>query len=205
MGKARDLTGEVFGRWTVLHLAGKNGTRTRWECECECGTVRPVIGCNLVGGISKSCGCLKKEIIVKMRTKHGMCGSPEYIAWKNIKIRCYNPKFSGFHRYGGRGIAVCDEWRNSFEDFYNDMGDRPSKGHSIDRIDNDGNYEPSNCKWSTKEEQMSNRSNNVFLKYKGQTETTAYWAREFNIHPSTIAHRISKGWSVNEALETKKE
>jgi hypothetical protein len=159
-----DITGLRFGRLTVVgfdHLRGK-GKRAIWLCKCDCGKDRLVQGNHLRGGLSKSCGCLAKETTSKIKRKHGHTVSggnktPEYKAWIAIKTRCYKVDGVDYKNYGARGIIVCDRWLNSFENFIEDMGLKPSEKHSVDRINNDGNYEPANCKWSTHSEQMKNR------------------------------------------------
>ena len=154
-----DIRGMAFGRWTVIGYAGKSGLKHYWECRCKCGTVKKVLRSNLFAGISKSCGCHKKEILHHLKAKHyAASGSKttEYRTWVAMKRRCYSPNSTGFKYWGGRGIHVCDQWLKSFEAFLSDMGKKPSPKHSLDRINNDGNYEPSNCRWATNTEQRNN-------------------------------------------------
>lgn len=132
--------------------------------------------------------------------KHGMYRSPEHAAWKEMKQRCYNPNSHRYNRYGGRGIKVCDRWLDSFVAFYSDMGPRPSAGHSIERRDNNGDYEPGNCDWATKAEQNRNRGDNVFLEHDGRSMTMAEWAREIGMGVKTLEYRIKNGWSIHNAL-----
>ena len=154
--KTHDLAGRKFGKWSVVALAGKNALgRVVWTCVCECGNSRKVIGTNLFRGLSKSCGCYQKEAV--RRHGHSTQRSPEYLSWAAMKSRCLNSNRKEYPYYGGRGITVCDRWQESFENFLQDMGKRPSKTHSLDRIDNSGNYDPSNCRWATKSEQIANR------------------------------------------------
>ena len=155
-GHCKNLTGCRFGRLVVLFPVGKDKRGAiLWKCQCNCGQECVVRSDCLLCGETRSCGCLQKEIRVTSSRTHGMCHSPEYHAWHDILQRCKNPDCKSFPDYGGRGIKVCKRW-NSFENFYEDMRDRP-EGKSIDRINNNGDYEPGNCKWSTPHEQMMNR------------------------------------------------
>lgn len=148
----KDLTGKRFGRWHVLGFDRiDKHSNHYWFCVCKCGNKKSVSGKNLLRGRSKSCGCMA----IENNTKHGMWKTPEYKTWQNIHTRCSNKNTEYYKNYGGRGIVVCKRW-NSFENFFEDMGRRPSKNHSIERIDNDGNYEPGNCEWVTRTAQQHN-------------------------------------------------
>lgn len=151
----QDLTGLAFGRLVVLHSAGSGNRQRFWKCECACGRAVVMTGSNLRRG-AKSCGCFRDEATIERSTTHGASKSLEYLVWKSLRARCNNPKSKDYKSYGGRGIKVCERWDNSFEDFIADMGPRPP-GLTVERIDNDGNYEPSNCKWATQAEQNRNR------------------------------------------------
>lgn len=152
-----NLEGLVFGRLTVRKKAPMVGRArlTRWWCECVCGRVTSVFTFQLTKGRTKSCGCLAQELS-RARIKHGMYGTPEYRSWQAMKQRCHDPNAFRFPSYGGRGIVVCSRWRDSFENFFTDMGIRPPRT-SIDRINGDGNYEPHNCRWATFKQQAENR------------------------------------------------
>lgn len=149
--------GATFGDWTVLNFVRLSKHNANlWLCKCNCGNERQVIASNLRTGKSLCCGCRK------LKTKHGMCGTPTYTSWEAMRARCNNPKNVDYHSYGGRGIKVCERWA-SFVNFLADMDERP-EGMTLDRIDNDGNYEPGNCRWTTKEVQRDNSTLSIDYK-----------------------------------------
>lgn len=191
-----ELTGRTFGSWIVL---GPADDKRRLMCVCKCGTRKSVLRGNLTRGLSKSCGCGQNRTArrggVSIETKY------EYIAWGSMIRRCEKPQEKCYPQYGGRGISVCDRWKK-FQNFLEDMGPRPSADHSLDRIDNDGDYGPDNCRWATRSEQQNNRRCNHRLTFKGRTLTIAEWARELGCPRHHIANRIKSGWSVEAALTT---
>lgn len=150
-----DKTGMKFGRLTVVALLPSRGRKRHWRCLCECGRTTDVSASN-IGRCTFSCGCLQQEARRKQRAalRHGMHGTPEYRAWTSMRSRCSNPKVQAFKNYGARGISVCERWA-SFENFFADMGERPA-GLELDRSNNDGNYEPANCRWTTRSENVKN-------------------------------------------------
>ena len=198
MGRIVDLVDQVFERLTVIHRHGKDKHRQAiWLCVCSCGNEVKALGGNLRRGLTKSCGCLRDE----NRTKHGMWGTPTYWIWHGMLDRCRNHNSESYHNYGARGITVCDRWIE-FENFLEDMGERP-EGLSIDRIENSGNYEPSNCRWATQKEQGRNRRDNWDpVTYKGESKLPVEFAEQYGLDPGTLKSRLLRGWSVKDAIET---
>ncbi len=194
-GVLKDMTGQRFGHWMVMSRAENSSKhQAQWLCQCDCGVSATILGANLRFGKTKSCGCARTE---KTKT-HGMGCTPEYKTWAGMIDRCHNTKNKGYANYGGRGIKVCDRW-SDFTLFFADMGEKPS-GLSIDRIDNNGDYEPSNCRWATIQEQQNNKRKNWFLVINGKTKTVAQWAREMGVSPSQAYRRLRLGWSVEVAF-----
>lgn len=201
-----DLSGRRFGNWIVLHHHHAKqrpvGWFHFWMCKCACGTEKTVLSSALRYGTSLSCGCLRKALISKNRTTHGDSRSAEFSVWKGILERCYNKRFVGYQYYGGRGITVCDSWRNSYSSFLKDMGRRPSAKHSIDRIDSSAGYAPGNCRWVDSKTQARNRRSNTRLFFKGETHCIAGWSELTGISPNAISMRLRSGWTVHETLTT---
>jgi len=187
MGKFIDLTGQKFNRLTVTSIAPHQFTSggnkmVCFYCVCECGNNITVRAVRIKNNHTKSCGCLR----------HEMSKSTEYKSWSHIKERCCNPNSKSFHRYGARGIKVCDRWLESFENFFNDMGEKPSKQHSIDRIDNNKGYFPENCRWATPMQQANNTRNTIFLEFYGTLKPLSYWCDYFNINKGNVISRRHK-------------
>lgn len=156
---AKSLSGEQFGHWLVLERFEYNTPQNKpvWWCRCDCGTEAPVIGSHLKGGLSTNCGCVRSMKMALYNTTHGLTTVSEFQVWCGMRARCSDPNHKGWKYYGGRGITVCERWLNSFAAFYEDMGPRPTAMHSIDRRDNNDNYEPDNCRWATALEQAANK------------------------------------------------
>ena len=201
--KALDLTGQIFGRLTVVSRAenSKRG-KARWDCRCECGGVTTTTGEYLRSGHTKSCGCFNLEAIANRSKIHGMSRTAEYRTWTHLKGRAINPNDAAAKHYRDRGIEVCPQWRNSFDAFYRDMGPRPSLEHSIDRIDNSKGYFKENCRWATPKEQARNKRNNYLIEFNGQTRCIAEWSELLGIPYNRLHWRIASGWSVQRALTT---
>ena len=207
MGKVIDLTGKRFGKLTVIkkHNQDKWGG-WNWLCRCDCGNETVVSGGHLRGMKTKSCGCSRKE---SKNFSHKMTGSRIYSIWQAMKSRCYYDKNKRFKYYGGRGIKVCDEWKNSFISFYewsmkNGYDENAERGQcTIDRIDVNGNYEPNNCRWATIKQQANNTRRNHFIEYNGKTQTVSQWANELGVEPDSIFNRLQKGFTEEEALTLK--
>lgn len=203
--KAQDLTGMKFGHLTVIELAEPIGNKRRYKCVCDCGTETIVFSSNLKRGNTRSCGCLRTEKLVSRNKTHGMRGTKLYGIWASMRSRCNNPHNKEYHRYGGRGIVCCEEWKDftQFKEWALKSG--YEDGLSLDRIDNDGDYCPHNCRWATREQQSSNTSQNVFLTYNGETKTIAQWCRTVGSYESRLSWRYKQGWPVEEILFGRKK
>lgn len=196
-----DLTGQRFGRLVVIRRAPTvSGRNTRWLCRCDCGVEKAIFRGSLRKGGTVSCGCWRKALGHVCNRTHGMRESPEYEIWSGMKKRCYNSRTKSYARYGGRGVTVCERWRGSFEAFLEDMGQRPSPQHTLERISSDGPYAPDNCKWATQAEQQNNRTNNRRITFRGETLTVAQWARRVGMRIGTLHHRLQHGWGEEQAL-----
>lgn len=195
MGKRIDLTGQRFGRLVVEGFAGTDKKRNvLWSCKCDCGQRRVVTGNNLKSGHTKSCGC--------SRIAHGKSYTRLHRIWADMKTRCYNPQNRAYKNYGGRGITICDEWRDDFQKFYDwAMSCGYQDNLMIDRTDNDKGYYPDNCRWVNIEVQNNNKRNNIKIEYQGKVQTLAQWSKELEIEMDVLWHRINvSGWSIEKAF-----
>lgn len=201
---SENLIGRRSHRLTVIAKAPDRPVTygsTYWRCRCDCGREKDVSRGNLLGGKVRSCGCLRNERVAETLGKPAPVKSlPEYRVWASMRARCLTSTHPAYASYGGRGITVCDRWRDSFAAFLEDMGRRPGPDHSLDRIDNDGPYAPGNCRWATMAQQGSNRRTNRFVEFRGERLTIAAWARRIGIAKSSLRHRLDSGWSVEDAL-----
>jgi hypothetical protein len=201
MKKRQDLTGQKFGRLTVISFSHKTaGKNSCWHCLCDCGGKAIVRTGSLKDGKSKSCGCIREDVSRARENRQVLHGSSAYDIWLNMKARCYNKNANNYKYYGGRGITICNRWLNSFDFFIADMGVRPSTNHSIDRINNGGNYEPDNCRWAAKKEQMRNRRSNVWINVEGAVKTIAEWSEITNQKYITVLSRLRRGWPEYNAV-----
>jgi len=194
-----NLTGRRFGRLVVFATSKKRKAgNVYWRCRCDCGIVKAIAYNPLKCGWARSCGCLRREYISRKNFRHGLSKTNIYKIWLGMRDRCVNPNSNRFDRYGGRGIKVCRRW-NNFKNFLKDMGSRPS-GYSIERINNDKSYSPSNCRWATTSEQMRNYSRNVILRMGGKRQCVADWADELKVTRWMLYSRLHNGWSVKRTL-----
>jgi hypothetical protein len=202
---ALDLVAERFTRLLVQseHPTRNSFGHRMWSCQCDCGSLKIASTNELRRGLVKSCGCLRREL-GRSRTApggpmdnrlHEGRNRPEYRVWRGLLTRTLNPKSKDFPRYGGRGIRVCERWRESFTNFFEDMGQRPSPSYSIDRIDNDGPYSPENCRWATRSEQSRNTSQVRLFTIRGETKTIADWAEHFGLTWDAMYSRVRRGWT----------
>lgn len=201
MAKHQDLTGKIFGRLTVLELDRVTDKgHYFWLCRCECGNL-----CSIsTGGLNRgtgSCGCIKREMLQKRNSTHGMADTSLYAIWCGIKSRCDVPSNKAYKNYGGRGITYCEKWK-TFEGFYEDMNESYKSWLTIDRINNDGNYCKENCRWVDSFTQASNTRKNKYVEYEGETYTVSQLARKFGMKPQTLNKRLVLKWSIEKSLNT---
>ena len=196
INRINNLMGKKFGRLTVIGMDDRPSRKTYWICQCECGNIKSVRSDGLTQGMVKSCGWLKKEqdkINLTANHSHKQSGTRLYQIWIGMKDRCYNIHNLRYHRYGGRGIEVCEEWKNNFENFYNwAIKNGYSDTLTIDRIDNNGNYDGSNCRWSSIKEQCNNRSTNINITIGNSTRTLTEWCDIFELDYRKIHARYTK-------------
>lgn len=198
MGAWVDITGQTFGLLTAIKYEG----HSNWSFECACVDKNIVVvnAYNVKSGHTSSCGCFRKETASKRCVTHGSSKTPEYNTYITILSKCYNPKNKKYKDYGGRGIKMCDRWLEDPQNFLDDMGKRPSDKTSINRINNDGNYEPGNCEWANNTEQANNRRSNRLIMFNGKTQNLTQWSNELGISFNVLRNRLRKNWSVEEAF-----
>lgn len=205
MGKIKDLTGQKFGRLTVIKRVGKNKDNgALWICLCECGNSITAVSSRLLNGTCQSCGCLRLELfkVNKRKPVHGMYKTRQFSIWHSMKQRCLNPNNNHYSFYGGRGITVCDKWL-TFGGFWEDMQEGYADNLTIDRIDVNGNYEKSNCRWATIKEQASNRRTNIIITINNVTQTFKEHCEKYGINYSTAFNRVARhGYTYEDAVLT---
>jgi hypothetical protein len=201
MSKKADMLEKTFGELFVIRENGKLGQHLAYLCECSCGNQVTIRGCSLRSGNTTSCGCVHKAMISKLNFKHGKKDSREYSSWQMMNDRCHNPQSISWDRYGGRGITVCEEWKD-FNKFYDDMGPRP-EGHSLERINNSLGYSADNCRWATTAEQNKNTRRTRLVEINGVTKCVTDWCEHFGVNKRTVINRINRGrWPIEKALNT---
>lgn len=204
--KLVDLTGQRFTRLCVL----KRGTpkqdgkyfRPTWDCICDCGSTKTILEKCLKSGHTKSCGCLQRDTASEYSRTHGLSHLPEYDTWCHIIARCEKPDGKSWNNYGGRGITMCPQWRESFECFLQDMGRKPTPQHTIERVNNDKGYSPDNCIWATMAVQNTNKRNIRYFTLDGETLHMTDWAHRLGTRTATIVKRLNRGWTIRQALLT---
>lgn len=196
----KDLTSRTFNRLTVLKFSHLKNERAFWFCSCRCGGTATISSNNLLKGGTKSCGCRNRE--VKRKHGHSFVGaiSCEYTCWVHLKQRCENPRCASYPRYGGRGISICERWRNSFPNFLVDLGPKPSPRHSLDRKNVNGNYCPQNCRWSDPKQQARNRRTNRIIEFQGERLCVVEWAERLGAKSQALLARLRRGWSIAKTL-----
>jgi hypothetical protein len=201
MARPLDLEGSRFGRLLVVHREPSDGRGRLWRAICDCGEERVLETYSLTSGGTASCGCFARERSAQRATTHGRSRSQEHITWKAVKQRCYDENARNYKWYGGRGIEVCERWRDSFENFLADMGPKPSNDHSIDRKDSNGDYCPENCRWATLQEQRRNQSNNRLLEIHGIVGSLVEWSEVSGIPAEVIRGRLDRcEWTPYDAV-----
>lgn len=205
------LVGQKFNHWTVVGYSHYQNCQDFWVFKCDCGVVRPVVAMRVLKGRPRSCGCKNPVNKTAIRTAHGQSGTPEHKLWKSLRGRCDNPKNPRFEYYGGRGIKVCQGWR-AFPNFKADVGTRPSVLHSLDRVDNDGNYScgkcdeclangwPMNVRWATQKQQTRNRRVTQWVEYQGERRPLSDWCERLGIPFTRTDSRLTRGWSIQDAF-----
>lgn len=187
--------GEKYNSLVVLGEAAKRGEKRYVKCLCDCGGETIVRLTHIRSGQIKTCGCGRSH-----RKTHGMSRSPEFKSWLHMKERCHKEDNPQYHNYGGRGVEVCSEWRDDFQAFYDHIGPKPSPELTVDRVDNDGNYEPGNVRWASRQQQCRNFRCNTLLTYDGRTQCIVEWAEELGVNRGTLQTRLQRGWSTERAL-----
>jgi|ERR1700748_130697 len=201
MKKVINLIGQRFGRLIVIEFIGRRKGHSIFKCQCDCDGFTETTSNNLRRGHTLSCGCLSNEVLIERSITHGLSHHPLYNIWVGMRNRCYYHKHNRSKIYAGKGIIVCEEWKNDFKAFYDwAIANGWQQGLTIDRMENSGNYTPKNCRFRTPQQQSRNRTTNVNLTYKGQTMILIEWAEKYNICYGTLRKRVKNGWNPHECL-----
>jgi hypothetical protein len=203
----KNIAGQRFGYLVAVeHAACRIGGEAQWRCTCDCGKEKLIAGSRLRNGSARSCGCMRFEFIAianeKHRGKRGKTKTSEYRSWASMRDRCLTKTCNGYHNYGGRGISICDRWLHSFENFLEDMGPKPASDYEIDRIDVNGNYEPTNCRWLSRKDNQRNKRNSKLIEFNGVARTATEWTELYDLPVGMLSKRIDSGWSPEKALTT---
>lgn len=197
-----NLTDQRFGMLTALRPGTSDGRKRKWHFRCDCGNTCEKVGADVTKetkrGGTPNCGCASIALQSKARTTHGMTRHPAYAVWRSLSARCCNPRHAAWDNYGGRGIKVCSRWRTSFQNFWDDMGPSYQPGMDLDRINNDGHYEPLNCRWVDRREGNNNRRTNRLIKTPWGQMTISQAARKSGINATTLLYRIDNGWPTKD-------
>ena len=205
MARYKDIKNNRFGKLTAISFEYTKNEKSFWKCRCDCGNEKIVRADHLISGHTQSCGCITKTEHKATHITHNKSNTKLYAIWCSIKQRCFYKKSSNYKNYGGRGISICDEWKENFKTFYDwSINNGYKEGLSIDRIDVNGNYCPENCRWATITEQANNKRNNIQIEFNGVKKTISYWAKETGLSRETIYKRIYKGWNTKDALTKQK-
>lgn len=200
MALVAEMIGRKFGRWSVISRSDvRTPEDTKWNCLCECGQLGAVAGKSLRVGNSQSCGCLALERRSANATTHGKSKTSEYKSWLKMRERCLDPECPAYPDYGARGIRICDRWLDP-TNFLDDMGPKPTRGHTLERKDNSKGYQPDNCKWADRFEQANNKRNNRLITVNGASKTAPQWARLSGLSAKTIEARLKYGWTEEDAV-----
>lgn len=203
LDKLKSHIGERYNMLTIIDVVRPDGYKQAvFKCQCDCGNAVYAFPYQVYTGKTKSCGCYKQALLVATRRTHGGSKSPLYLEWRSMVSRCHNPESYNFKDYGGRGITVCDAWRNSpqaFYDWVDSTGGRPNRA-TLDRINNNGPYSPENCVWATMHQQSRNKRSNIFVTYQGRTKCLADWAEELGLSHETLRYRYHRGMTPEQIL-----
>lgn len=200
----KDLSGQKFGKLTVISYAETRNRKPFWHCLCDCGTLKKLRSDHFQSGNTTSCGCAHIQACKEFpkHITHGKGHTPEYKIYHKIKQRCHNPNNPSYKNYGGRGIIMCERWYQSFPSFLEDMGTRPSPNHTIERVNNDGLYDPQNCIWATRKVQSRNQRKTIRLIIHNKQASLMEWAEIADIPPHAIRARLMRGWDAEKAVFT---